>query len=101
MLDLCKLTFGTVIDLLRSRAALTAEILVLRLQINVLRCVKPKILPFGSIDRLILGGVCRMLLKMYDTLAIVRPGTLWSVGTVLDLDRIGAGNRGATAVDRL
>jgi hypothetical protein len=37
MLDLCKLIFGMVIDLLWSRAALEAEILVLRQQINVLR----------------------------------------------------------------
>ena len=37
MLDLCKLIFGTVIDLLRSRATLEAEIVVLRQQINVLR----------------------------------------------------------------
>ena len=37
MLDLCRLIFGMVIDLLRSRVALEAEILVLRQQINVLR----------------------------------------------------------------
>ena len=37
MLDLCKLIFGTVIDLLRSRVTLEAEIVVLRQQINVLR----------------------------------------------------------------
>jgi hypothetical protein len=37
MLDLCKLIFGTVIDLLRSRATLEAEVVVLRQQINVLR----------------------------------------------------------------
>jgi hypothetical protein len=30
MFDLCKLIFGTVIDLLRSRATLEAEILVLK-----------------------------------------------------------------------
>src|SRR4029077_8675876 len=28
---------------------------------------------FASIDRLILGGICRLFPKMYDTLAIVRP----------------------------
>jgi hypothetical protein len=37
MSDLCKLIFGMVIDLLRSRATLEAEILLLRQQINVLR----------------------------------------------------------------
>jgi len=76
MLDLCKLIFGTVIDLLRSRATLAAEILVLRQQINVLRRANPKRVPFGSIDRLILGDVCRLFPKMYDALAIVRPDTV-------------------------
>jgi hypothetical protein len=76
MLDLCKLVFGAVIDLLRSRATLEAEILVLRQQINVLRRLNPRRLPFGSIDRLILGGVCRLFPRTYETLAIVRPDTV-------------------------
>ena len=63
-------------DLLRSRVALEAEILVLRQQINVLRRTRPKRPPFISIDRLILGGVCRLFPKMYDALAIVRPDTV-------------------------
>ena len=63
-----------VIDLLRSRVALEAEILILRQQINVLR--RPKRPPFISIDRMILGGVCRLFPKMYDALAIVRPDTV-------------------------
>jgi hypothetical protein len=99
MLDLCKLIFGMVIDLLWSRAALEAEILVLRQQINVLRRANPKRLRFVSIDRLILGGVCRLFPKMYGALAIVRPETVirW---TVRDLDRIGDGNRSTAADDR-
>jgi transposase InsO family protein len=76
MLDLCKLMFGMVIDLLRSRVALEAEILVLRQQINVLRRASSKRPPFISIDRLILGGACRLFPKMYDALAIVRPDTV-------------------------
>src|SRR6476469_6327758 len=76
MLDLCRLIFGRVIDLLRSRVALGAEILVLRQQINVLRRSCPKRPPFISIDRLILGAVCRRFPKMYDALAIVRPDTV-------------------------
>jgi transposase InsO family protein len=67
---------GTVIDLLRSRATLYAEIVVLRQQINVLRRASSKRPPFISIDRLILGGVCRLFPKSYDALAIVRPGTV-------------------------
>jgi hypothetical protein len=65
-----------VIDLLRSRATLEAEILVLRQQINVLRRANPRRLRFGSIDRLILGGVCGLFPKVNDALAIVRPDTV-------------------------
>jgi hypothetical protein len=43
-----------VVDLLRSRAALEAEILTLRQQINVLRRTAPRKQTFSSIDRLIL-----------------------------------------------
>src|ERR1700694_4174907 len=76
MLDLSRLIFGIVIDLLRSRVALEVEILVFRQHINVLVRVNPNKLPFISIDRLILGGVCRLFPKMYDALAIVRPDTV-------------------------
>jgi hypothetical protein len=76
MLNLCKLIFGTMIDLLRSRATLEAEILVLRQKINVLRRANPRRLRCGSIDRLILGGVCRLFPRMYNILAIVRPDTV-------------------------
>src|SRR5262245_54429020 len=76
MFDLCKLIVGTVIDLLRSRATLEVEILMLRQQINVLQRANPKRLRFASIDRLILGGICRLFPKMYDTLAIVGPDTV-------------------------
>jgi hypothetical protein len=41
MLDLCRLIFGMVIDLLRSRVALEAEMLVLRQQINVVCTENP------------------------------------------------------------
>src|SRR3984957_2300520 len=76
MLDLCRLIFAIASDLLRSRVALEAEILVLRQQINVLRRANPKRLRFVSIDRLILGGICRLFPKMYGALAIVRPETV-------------------------
>src|SRR6202162_5877361 len=76
MLDLCRLIFAIASDLLRSRVALEAEILVLRQQINVLRRSDPKRLRFVSIDRLILGGICRLFPTMYGALAIVRPETV-------------------------
>ena len=55
MLDLCRLIFAIASDLLRSRVALEAEILVLRQQINVLRRANPKRLRFVSIDRVDIG----------------------------------------------
>ena len=73
MLDLCQLIFAIASDLLRSRVA---EILVLRQQINVLRRANPKRPRFVSIDRLVLGGVCRLFPKTYGALAIVRPETV-------------------------
>jgi hypothetical protein len=76
MLDLCGLTFRMVVDLFRSGATLEAEIVVLRQQINVLRRTNAKRLSFNSVDRLILGGVCRLFPKVYDALAIVRPDTV-------------------------
>jgi hypothetical protein len=99
MLDFCRLIFGIASDLLRSQVVLEAEILVLRQQINVLRRANPKRLRFVSIDRLILGGVCRLFPKMSGALAIVRPETVirWHVR---DLDRIGDGNRSTAADDR-
>jgi hypothetical protein len=65
-----------IIDLFRSRAALEAELLVLRHQINVLRRACPKKHSLVSIDRLILTSVCRLFPAVYDALAIVRPDTV-------------------------
>jgi hypothetical protein len=65
-----------VVDLIRSRAALEAEIWVLRQQINVLRRTAPKKLSFSAIDRLIFVGLYRLFLKVCDALAIVKPGTI-------------------------
>src|SRR5580704_16849924 len=53
MRDLVRLIVWIVADLFRSRAALEAEILTLRQQINVLRRTAPKKQTFSSIDRLI------------------------------------------------
>jgi len=52
MSDLCRLIWCALIGLFRSRAALEAEILVLRHQLNVLRRKSPKRLAFGNMDRL-------------------------------------------------
>src|SRR5215208_5537695 len=76
MSDLIRLVFGLIVDLFRSRAALEAEILVLRQQIIVLRRRKAIRLPFTAADRLVLGWACRLFPKTCDALAIVRPETV-------------------------
>jgi hypothetical protein len=76
MLDLCRIIFGIVVDLLRPRAALEAEILVLRQQIIVLRRDGPRRVPFLAVDRMVLGWVCQLFPKTREALAIVRPDTV-------------------------
>jgi hypothetical protein len=65
-----------VVDLIRSRAALEAEIWTLRQQINVLRRTAPKKLSFSAIDRLIFVGLYRLFPNVRDGLAIVKPETI-------------------------
>jgi hypothetical protein len=76
MLDLCRLILRIVIDLFRPRAAMEAEILVLRQQITVLRRGRPGRLPFLAVDRMVLGWVCQQFPKTREALAIVRPDTV-------------------------
>jgi hypothetical protein len=76
MRDLCRLIGWTVVDLLRSRATLEAEIWTLRQQINVLRRATPKKLSFSTIDRLIFVGLYRLFPRVCDALAIVKPDTI-------------------------
>src|SRR5450756_1911876 len=76
MRDLCRLIGWMVVDLIRSRAALEAEILVLRQQINVLRRTAPKKQSFCAIDRLIFVSLYRLFPKVCDALAIVKPDTI-------------------------
>jgi hypothetical protein len=55
MSDLVSLVFGLIVDLFRPRAALQAEVLMLRQQIIVLRRRKPTRIPFMAADRFVLG----------------------------------------------
>ena len=94
MCDLCRLIFfGLVVDLFRSRAALEAEVLVLKQQIIVLRRGKPNRMSFLAVDRFILGWVCRLFPKAHGALAIVRPDT-WFGGTVQASGCFGVGSPG-------
>jgi hypothetical protein len=64
------------IGLFRSRAALEAEILVLRHQLNVLRRKSPKRLAFGNVDRLVFAGLYRVAPGVLDALKILKPQTV-------------------------
>src|ERR1700716_3843468 len=76
MTDLCRLIFWTLVDLMRARATLEAEILVLRQQINVLRRAARRRQSFGIFDRLIFVGLYRLFPTACDALAIVKPDTI-------------------------
>jgi transposase InsO family protein len=76
MLDLCRIIFWIVVDLIRPRAALEAEILVLRQQIIVLRRGRSNRLSFVAVDKVALGWVCYLFPKACEALAIVRPETV-------------------------
>src|SRR5215207_4054313 len=76
MSDLCSLIWCALIGLFRSRAALEAEILVLRHQLNVLRRKSPKRLAFNSIDRLVFAGLYRVAPCVLDALKILKPETV-------------------------
>jgi hypothetical protein len=74
--DLRGLIWCAMAGLFRSRAALQAEILVLRHQLNVLRRKSPKRVAVGDIDRLLFCGLYRLSPKVLDALKIFQPETL-------------------------
>jgi hypothetical protein len=76
MIDLCKLIWWAFAGLFRSRAALEAEILVLRHQLNVLRRKSPGRLAFSSIDRLVFVGMYMLAPNVLEALKIVKPETV-------------------------
>src|SRR5262245_38733701 len=76
MRDLCRLIWCAFIGLLRSRAALEAEILCLRHQLNVLRRKSPARVSFSNVDRLVFAGLYRLAPGVLEALKIVRPETV-------------------------
>src|SRR5215470_478620 len=74
--DLCRMIWCALIGVFRPRAALEAENLVLRHQLNVLRRKSPKRVALSSIDRLLLVGLYRLAPGVLDALKIIRPETL-------------------------
>ena len=71
MSDLCRLIWCVLIGVFRSRAALEAEILVLRHQLNVLQRKSPKRATLSGIDRLLLVGLYRLAPGTLDALKII------------------------------
>jgi hypothetical protein len=90
MSDLCRLIWCALIGLFQSRAALVAEILVLRHQLNVLRRKSPKRLAFDNIDRLVFAGLYRVAPGVLDALKILKPQTVirWHRAGCRKIDRI-------------
>ena len=76
MSDLCRLIWGALTGLVRSRAALQAEILVLRHQLNVLRRKSQKRLVFTGTDRLVFVALYPLAPGVLDALKILKPETV-------------------------
>ena len=76
MIDFLSLLACALMGLLRSRARLEAEILVLRHQLNVLSRKAPKRVAFNSIDRLVLAGLYRLAPGVLDALKTLKPETV-------------------------
>jgi Integrase core domain len=76
MRDICELIWCALIGVFRSRAALEAEVLVLRHQLNVLRRKCPKRVVFSNIDRLVFAGLYRLAPGVLDALKILTPKTV-------------------------
>jgi hypothetical protein len=57
----------------RAVSALTAEVLVLRHQLNLLQRKGPKRVTFSNVDRLVFTGLYRLGPGVLDALKIVKP----------------------------
>jgi hypothetical protein len=76
MRDICELIWCALIGVFRSRAALEAEVLILRHQLNVLRRKCPKRAVFSNIDRVVFAGLYRLAPGVLDALKILKPETV-------------------------
>src|SRR5437763_15481285 len=98
MIDFLRLLACALTRLIRSRARLETEILVLRHQLNVLRRGAPKRVAVKSIDRLVFVELYRLAPSVLDALKILKPETVirWHrAGFRVSLLKISAGLREA------
>src|SRR5467141_3404297 len=96
MRDLCRLIGWMVVDLIRSRVMLEAEIWTLRQQINVLRRTAPKKLSFCADSLVSIGCSLKFAMRWRSS-----SQTPLSAGIVPGSDPTGAGSREAVVVGRL
>jgi hypothetical protein len=87
MSDLCRLMWCALVGLFRLRAALEAEILLLRHQLNVLQRSCPKRASLSWIDRLLLVALYRMSPGVLDALKII--SAVQAVGQMLVVPVLG------------
>src|SRR5262249_19544087 len=97
--DLLKLIWCFAFGLFRSRAALEAEIVALRHQLNVLRRKAPKRLVFSNFDLLVFGSLYRLAPGILNTLVIVKPETVIRWHRAGFFGCSGDGSRALTAAD--
>ena len=71
-----RLIWDALTGLVRSRAALQTEIIVLRHQLNVLRRKSPKRLAFSNIDRLVFTGLYGLTPSVLNALKILKSATV-------------------------
>jgi hypothetical protein len=76
MNEFCRLIWHAFVGLFRSRAALEAEILVLRHQLNVLRRKSPSRMAFSGVDRVVFAGLYALAPTILNALKIVKPETV-------------------------
>jgi transposase InsO family protein len=76
MTDFLRLLASVLPRLIRSRARLEAEILILRHQLNLLRRRAPKRVAVKGIDRLVFVGLYRLAPSVLDALKILKPETV-------------------------
>jgi transposase InsO family protein len=74
--DLCRLIWCAMAGLVRSRAALHVEILILRHQLNVLSRRSPRRVVFSNVDRLVFVGLYHVAPRVLDALKILKPQTV-------------------------
>ena len=74
--DLLRLIWCAVAALFQSRAALQTENLILRHQLNVLRCRAPKCVVVSNIDRLVFAGPYRLAPEVLDAVKLLKPETV-------------------------